>query len=93
MKFAIPSPQTPGYLRRISASKELQKSREKSDPDANDITFMCDFLLPYIVEPADREEARNALLDASEEEYKELMLFVNGGGAENPTVTAESKTS
>jgi hypothetical protein len=54
---------------------------------------MCDYLLPFIVEPEDRDEARTALLDASQEEYEELMRFVNGGGAENPTAPGESGTS
>lgn len=91
MKYAIPSPQAKGFLRRLRSAQQI--ALKKTDPDENTIDAMCDYLLPFIVEPEDRDEARTALLDASKEEYEELMRFVNGGGAENPTAPGESGTS
>jgi len=39
---------------------------------------MCDFLSGYIVEPADPEEAREALMDATKEQIDGLFALIAG---------------
>ena len=90
MKYAIPSPQTPGHLRR------LQKAIEFGDIFKNDAaspeTFerMIDHLSGFIIEPSDPQEAREALLDATQEEYLELLKAVSGG--DSPTSPNQTET-
>ena len=81
--FEPPSAETPGYLRRTRMALEF---RQKSATDAGPklIDDMIEFLLPYVKEPADRSEAREALLDATQTQFIELIDAVTGEGA-NPT--------
>lgn len=57
----------------------------------NVIDEMVDFLLPLVKEPVDRDEARAALWDASQEQFEEMMAALIGGNV-NPT-KAESLPS
>jgi hypothetical protein len=45
---------------------------------------MVDFLLPFVKNPEDRNLAREALLDASEDQFNELLGLVSGSDV-NPT--------
>lgn len=81
--FKAPGKDEPGFLRR---QREAIEFGEKlvNKPTTKTIDDMVDFLLAWVVEPTDRDEAREALLDASEAQFSEL-LGVLAGGAENPT--------
>ena len=88
--FEMPTAQTPGYLKRMRSAIEYNrkiKSREPLDPEVVD--DMVGFLLPYIIEPADREEARKLMYeDLTEEQFSEMFsaLSVKKEEVENPTV-------
>ena len=94
--FELPTPQTPGYLKRMRSAIEYNKkikSRDALDPGVVD--DMVDFLLPYIKEPEDREEARKLMFDdLTEEQFSEMLDALSGKEkegekeeeAENPTV-------
>jgi len=73
--FEMPNAQTPGYLYRLKNSMEYNKkikSRKGIDPELVD--DMIDFLLPYITEPEDRDEARRLMLtDLTEEQFTEMF--------------------
>ena len=96
LKFELPNAQTPGYLKRMRSAIEYNKkikSREPLDPEIVD--DMVDFLLPYIKEPEDREEARKLMFDdLTEEQFSEMLDALSGKEkegekeeeAENPTV-------
>ena len=79
--FEPPSAETPGYLRRTRMALEF---RQKSATDAGPklIDDMIEFLLPYVKEPADRSEAREALLDATQAQFMELINAVTGESAD-----------
>jgi len=79
--FEPPSAETPGYLRRTRMALEF---RQKSATDAGPklIDDMIEFLLPYVKEPADRSEAREALLDATQAQFMELIDAVTGESAD-----------
>lgn len=91
MKFAIPSPQTPGYLRRLQKAVEFQSLFKSDTSNPETLEKMIDYLAGFITEPEDPIEAREALLDATQEEYMELLKATSGGGS--PTSPEQTETS
>lgn len=77
-QYRIPDKESPGFLRRSREALRLRDSLT-SNPTAETVDNMVSFLAEYIVEPADRDGAINALLEASENEIKELLTAVTGG--------------
>lgn len=86
--FKAPGKDEPGFLRRQRQAIEFSE-KLTNKPTTKTIDAMVDFLLVYVVEPTDRKDAREALLDASEAQFGEL-LGVLAGGAENPTKATSS---
>lgn len=93
LKLEKPRSDAPGYLNRLMRAEKFRKFINGSEPDGDFIQLLCDYVLPYVKEPIDKEEAKQALLEASEDEYKEIMRFIASGGAENPTAPKTSETS
>ncbi len=96
--FEPPGKDEPGFLRRNKQAmvfsvrlRELQNKnqREWTMKDTELFDDMIEFLLPYIKEPEDPEEARNMLWDASEEDFNKMFGAVQGleekTSEENPT--------
>ena len=73
--FEVPGPEEPGYLRRIRQARAFLETRE--DRSLASLDAEIEFVLNYVSEPADREEARELLLDASELQYAELLEALN----------------
>lgn len=84
--FTPPDENTPGYLRRQKQALEFMQSL-KGDPTPKTIDNMVEFLVEFVTEPKDKDEARNALWDASQAQFDALLKSVLGQGedAENPT--------
>jgi hypothetical protein len=82
--FTPPGPETPGYLRRLRSAIDYGKSLQ-ADPTPETLDKLVEFLLPYVTEPSDRDQALEALWDATETQFRELLAAITGGGAENPT--------
>ena len=82
--FNPPTPDSPGYLRRLHAALSIREEWKRDlSPDA--VANMVEFLLPYVTEPEDRAAAREALWDASEQQFDDLLALVTGGGeSESP---------
>lgn len=76
LRFEIPGPDAPGFIRR---QREAQRYREalKADFSLANMDAMIGFLLTFVVEPEDREQARELLLDLSRNEYNDLLEAVN----------------
>jgi hypothetical protein len=90
--FEISGEDEPGHLRRvIKANRFLQGLREKV-ATLEYYEEMIDFLLGFVKEPGDRDEAREALLDASRKQYQELLNAVVTGKA-NPTSPNPKETN
>lgn len=73
--FEPPTDETPGFLRlqkRVIAVSVRLNNGGLSEALVDE---MVELLLPYVVEPVDRDEAREALLDASRKQY---MAMLNG---------------
>lgn len=84
--FTPPDENTPGYLRRQKQALEFMQSLQ-GDPTPKTIDNMVEFLVQFVTEPKDKDEARNALWDASQAQFDALLKSVLGQGenAENPT--------
>ena len=84
--FNLPDENTPGYLRRQKEALKLQQRiQEKLSPETVD--DIVNFLAPYIAEPKDPKQAKEALWDASKAQFNQLLNSVIGldEGDENPT--------
>lgn len=83
--FEAPGVDAPGYLRRQRDVLAWQaRWNGQGTPSPGLIDDMLTILLPYVVEPVDREEAGEALLDATEQQINDLMDIV-GGRTTRPT--------
>lgn len=71
LKLYIPSKDAPGYLRRQRRALKIA-DMAKDSPSLENFDDMISFILDYVTEPADRERAKELLLDLSELEFKEL---------------------
>ena len=76
--FEPPGVDAPGYLRRAKKSLEFRQKAFAKDSGPEVIDELVEFLLPYVKEPADRSEARETLLDASEAQFMQLIDAVSG---------------
>jgi len=82
--FEKPSASEPGFLRRARRALEFQELiTQNPGPDLLD--ELVAFLADYVVEPNDRAQAIEALWEASEEQFKQLLQEVAGGNPTNPT--------
>ena len=89
--FSPPSRKTAGFLRRTQKALEFQ-AEMRADPRPETIDKMVEFLLPYVVEPKDRNEAREALFDATEEQFNQLIDVIIGNATEENPTSAQPKS-
>jgi hypothetical protein len=80
----LPDATTPGFLRR---SIEAEKYRKQITVGGEvDWDSLINFLLVFILEPKDRDEARELLLDLSREQYTDLLDVIKAPADDaNPT--------
>ena len=90
--FELPTPQTPGFLRRAKKGMEY-KEKLQSGNTVDVIDEMVEFLVDYVTEPKDREEAKEALMDATEEQFNELINAMTGSEDKEENPTADGKPS
>lgn len=79
--LAVPGPDEPGFLRRMRVGLELSERFSSGRLTPQMVDALVEYLLPYVQQPAEREAARQALLDASQAQFEEMMRAVNGGEA------------
>ena len=87
--FSPPDEHAPGFLRRQKKALTFIKAFNVDDPTPDMIDDMVGFLVDYVTEPADRDEAIELLWDASQDQIMSLMQAVGGTTKEeadgNPT--------
>lgn len=73
--FRKPNKKERGFMRKnIEFLRLVRRIKEfKDDPDPDVLMAMIERMASYIVKPTNRQEAIDALLDASEEEFENLM--------------------
>ena len=85
LNIKLPDATTPGFLRRtMEAEKYRKQIMSNGEVDWDNLVS---FLMVYVIEPADRDEARDLLLDLSREQYKDLLDVIKAPPDidENPT--------
>ena len=82
IKFQKPDRDAPGFLRRQRGVLEMRQ-RMTGDLTPDSVDALVEFLLPYVLEPADRDQAREALWDASQEQFDDMLQALTGSA--NPT--------
>ncbi|MHB9139336.1 MAG: hypothetical protein ACYC4Q_08035 [Victivallaceae bacterium] len=85
LEFRLPAPDSPGYLRRAKLSLEFRQKMSSGNAGPETIDALVDFLLQFVEQPEDRNEARESLFDATEEQFLQLLDVVAGNVKENPT--------
>jgi len=79
----LPDAKTPGYLRRLMQAEKHLKAIKEGTADYNELV---DYLLVFVIEPEDKAKARELLLDASYEQYIDLLKLIGKPPNEvNPT--------
>lgn len=53
---------------------------------------IIEYALPYITEPVDRDEAREALDDASQEDFEKILKALISGGGNDTTIPPQNTT-
>lgn len=83
--FDIPGPEVPGFLRRQRAAAEhlaaFRGNRRGPGgrpvlPTPADYDELVTFLLGFVGEPLDRDQARELLLDMGRDQYNKLLTAV-----------------
>lgn len=87
LEFSIPGKDAPGFLRRVRRAAILQDSL-KHDFSATTIDDVVAFLADFVTVPATRAEAIEALLDASSDQFEQLLTAVTGGTSPLSTPTS-----
>ena len=88
----VPDEKQPGYLRRLIAVSRFQELQREGKITPEYYDNLITFILAYVSEPEDRDEAREALLDASAEQYMDILSAITGKD-ENPTPPEPSEKS
>lgn len=73
-----------GYLRRQRLALDFSGKLEAMDVSQKVVDEMISFLLPYVEEPEDRDDAREALEWASEDEVMGLLKAISGSSVTGP---------
>lgn len=83
--FDPPGKEAPGFLRRAREALSFQEAMQEK-PTVAALDGMVKFLLDYVSEPKDKDEAREILMDASEEQFINMLASLSGESAEeDPT--------
>lgn len=83
--FDIPPPDVPGFLRRqrtAAAHLAVFRGQQRDSrgrpvlPTPQDYDDLVTFLLGFVAEPQNRDEARELLLDMDRDQYNKLLTAV-----------------
>ena len=84
IEFDIPGPDAPGYLRRQREALGFANAM-MSNPTQEDLDKMVEFLAQFVTVPLEQEAKIEALWEASENQFMQLLRAVAGQSDENPT--------
>jgi len=86
IKFVVPGPDEPGYLRRQRKAIDLVSKLDPKALTVQAMDEMVEFLCQFVTEPEEEKDKFEALLDLSQNDFTEMLRAVaGGGGEENPT--------
>lgn len=76
--FKLPTKDSPGFMRRMKRFMGIAAMWDGGRRDPQLVDEMITFFADYVVEPPTREQAIDALWDASETQINELMEAFQG---------------
>jgi hypothetical protein len=92
--FTPPGRNDPGYLRRMRRALEMKTLIKQKEIAPEHIDSIIEFLLGYVTEPENRDQARELLWDASEEDFLSMLTAISGDMAQgNPTKPTDSTST
>jgi hypothetical protein len=74
----VPKRKDRGYLKRQRTALNFSAKLDAMEINEKVVDEIIEFCLPYVIEPDDRDDAREALEWASEDEIKELLAAISG---------------
>ena len=83
MKFVAPTPQTPGFLRRMKRALEFSERLKAGELSPALVDGLVDFLSDFVTD-IPKAEAKEQLLDASQEQFTAMLNAISGGGEAVP---------
>lgn len=85
LKFEIPGPDAPGFLRRQRQALEFSQ-KLTGNPSPETLDSMVEFLAQFVTEPEEHDAKIDALWEASENQFMQLLNALRGEtDDENPT--------
>jgi hypothetical protein len=84
LRFKVPGPDSPGYLKRVRQALEFRQ-KLIGEPTPETIDELVKFLSGYVVEPQDEAGRIEALMEASQAEFGQLLEALTGENGANPT--------
>jgi hypothetical protein len=85
LRFRVPGKDAPGFLRRQREALAFAETLSaKENVTAAVIERIVEFLLPYVTVPQERDAARQALWDMSEDQFYQLLNAVTGADVGAP---------
>lgn len=95
IKIELPTRETPGYWKRVKRGAALRDEITKGMTLAL-CEKITEYALPYITEPVNRDEAREALEDASQDDFEKILkALISGkddGGGKDTSLPPENST-
>jgi hypothetical protein len=89
VKFQAPNATTPGFLKRMKRALSFSEQIQAGKLSAEMIDGLVEFLVDFVIEPINRDEAKDLLLDASQEQFEQMLAAVTGGNAAVPLPNSE----
>lgn len=89
VKFQAPDANTPGFLKRMKKALAFSEEMQSGKVSPELVDNLVDFLVDFVIEPKDRTEAKDALLDASQEQFNDMLAAVTGATAAVPLAKSE----
>ena len=78
VKLRVPDGQTPGYLRRERTRLQWVQEFEDGEMTPEKVDLLVDWLVEFVEVPKDRKKAKEALWDASFEQFGEILNGIGG---------------
>jgi hypothetical protein len=82
--FKIPSKDEKGYLRRMKRAGLFSEAFKSGEVTGKLFDDMVSFLADYVIQPNNRDEAIEAIWDASEAQIVDLLEALTETGKVNP---------
>lgn len=76
--FEPPDEDAPGFLRTQKRALTIGRELQSAIPNPDVVDEVIEFLLPYVTEPEDKEQAREALWDCSRRQWLDMMNAIQG---------------